>query len=133
MDIIPMKKKHPLSLSDIYDLASVTKIAATTLVLMRLTEEKEIGIKDEISKYFPDFKETDKEHLTFEQILTHQAGLHSWIPFYKNTMDENMKLKAGLYANDSSQYYSLKVNEKMWLRSDYVDSMYQAIADTPGL
>src|SRR5690606_16768209 len=71
----------------IYDLASITKIAATTLAVMKLFEEGKIDLKKKLGDYLPMVKGTNKEQLVLEDILLHQAGLQAFIPFYRETID----------------------------------------------
>ncbi len=70
----------------IYDLASVTKIAATTLAVMKLFEEGKIQLDDSLGNYLPMLKGSNKAGLRIRDIMTHQAGLQAWIPFYEKTL-----------------------------------------------
>lgn len=60
-----------------YDVASVTKVAATTLALMRLVDEGRIKTKDRLSKYLPYLKHTNKSHITIREVMSHCARLKS--------------------------------------------------------
>ncbi|MEZ4826855.1 MAG: glycoside hydrolase family 3 N-terminal domain-containing protein [Bacteroidia bacterium] len=71
-----------------YDLASVTKVAATTLCTMHLVEQGRLDLDAPISRYLPDLKGTNKAGLTVRRLLQHNAGLPSWIPFYTQTYKE---------------------------------------------
>ena len=55
---------------------------ATTLAIMKLYDMGKLNIYDELGKYLPSVRGTDKEHLLLADILAHQAGLVAWIPFY---------------------------------------------------
>jgi CubicO group peptidase (beta-lactamase class C family) len=63
----------------LYDLASVTKMAASTLALARLVERHEISLDDPLSRFYPPLRGTDKERITFREVLAHQAGFPSGI------------------------------------------------------
>lgn len=115
----------------IYDIASVTKVAATTISLMHLYEDNKIDLTAKLSKYMKDLKRTDKKSIRINKILAHQSGLHSWIPFYRNTLDEKGELRTELYSKDSTKQFSVKVANNIFLRNDYIDSIFQAIIDTP--
>jgi len=122
--------KQPVKPDDIYDLASLTKIVATTVSLMKLYEKKKIDPSAKLSKYLTELKRTDKDRLRINEIMAHQAGLHAWIPFYKNTLTPDGELRSDLYSNDSTGLFSIKLTDSLFLRSDYVDSVYQSILDT---
>jgi len=70
----------------LYDLASITKVAATTLAIMKLFDEGKIHLDDSMGKYLPLLKGSDKAGLKLRDVMTHQAGLQAWIPFYKKTL-----------------------------------------------
>lgn len=66
-----------------FDIASVTKVVATTSAIMLLYENKRIDIYDKVSKYIPEFANNGKENITILNLLLHNSGLKAWIPFYK--------------------------------------------------
>ena len=68
----------------LYDVASVTKVAATTLAVMKLYDNHEIHLTDKIGKYLPYLAGTDKASITLEELLTHTSGMPAFIPFYTN-------------------------------------------------
>ncbi|MEZ4772860.1 MAG: glycoside hydrolase family 3 N-terminal domain-containing protein [Bacteroidia bacterium] len=68
-----------------YDLASVTKIAATTICTMHLVEQGRLELDAPISRYLPDLQGSNKANLTIRRLLQHNAGLPAWIPFYLQT------------------------------------------------
>nr|MBA2746089.1 serine hydrolase [Flavisolibacter sp.] len=76
-------RSKPVNLESIFDLASVTKISATTVSIMKLYDEGKIQLDKGIGAYLPEAKGTDKENLTIRDILLHQAGLNPYIQFYK--------------------------------------------------
>lgn len=85
--------KDPISLESVYDMASVTKICATTLAIMKLHDEKKIALNNPLGDYLKWTKGTNKENILIKDILLHQAGLKAWIPFYKEIAD-SMTMKA---------------------------------------
>src|SRR5690606_2893319 len=105
----------PVSPDDLYDLASITKVAAATTALMKLYEEGKFKLDDRLSDYLPYFKRGNKSDLTFREILTHQAGLKSWTPFWKETLRKNGTFKWWTFKEDSSKRYPVKVAEKLYL------------------
>jgi len=113
--------------SDIYDLASVTKVAATTISLMKLYEEKRLGLDSRLSEYFPRLKKSDKKKIIIKDVLTHQARFQPWIPFYLSTQSKG-KLKNGIYNNRYSEKFSIKVADNLYIRNDYEDTIFREIA-----
>lgn len=66
-----------------FDLASVTKVIATTSAIMKLYENNELSLDDYVVKYIPEFNNNGKEIITIRNLLLHNSGLKAWIPFYK--------------------------------------------------
>ncbi|MEO6228815.1 MAG: glycoside hydrolase family 3 N-terminal domain-containing protein [Ferruginibacter sp.] len=118
---------EPVTIESVYDMASVTKICATTISLMKLYDEGKLDLKKRLGDYLPWVKGTNKEKLTIENILLHQAGLVAYIPFYKETLDTAGHPLATYYSSKQSDEFNIRVAENMYLRSDYNDSMYQEI------
>lgn len=78
---------EPASTQSIYDLASVTKAAATTPALMLLVGEKKINLNSPLLSYLPETKETLLGMVTIRQLLLHQSGLPAGINFYTDLID----------------------------------------------
>jgi CubicO group peptidase (beta-lactamase class C family) len=70
--------------STIFDLASLTKVIATTSLVMRLVERGTLALNHPIRKWIPDWRGTDREHVTLRSLLTHSSGLTAWLPFYRD-------------------------------------------------
>ena len=71
----------------IYDLASVTKVCATTLAVMKLVDVGKLKIDDRLSKYLPYLKGTDKEHITIKQAMSHCARLKAFDAYWQKASD----------------------------------------------
>lgn len=121
------EKERPVRTSDLYDLASVTKIAGTTAAIMRLVDEGKIKLNDPISDYLPWMKETNKVRINLREIMAHQAMLRSWIPFHLATL-EGGNLRPDLYRSSASPDFPTPVAEGVFLQRDYRDSIMQQIA-----
>ncbi|PKP11073.1 MAG: hypothetical protein CVU09_04660 [Bacteroidetes bacterium HGW-Bacteroidetes-4] len=124
-------KKQAVKPGDIYDLASVTKIAATTLALVKLTSEQKFDPSFRLIQYLPELEGTDKDKIKISQLLAHQAGLKSWIPFYRNTLDSLGKIKPEWYRNQRTDSFNIPVARDLYLKQSFVDSVFKSIADTP--
>ena len=68
-------RREPMTLETIFDLASLTKVVATTTAVMKLVEEGKIRLNDPVAKYLPEFGQNGKEDITVRQLLTHYSGL----------------------------------------------------------
>ena len=73
----------------VYDLASLTKVCATTLAVMKLYEEDKVELNDKLSRYLPYLKGTDKEDITLKQALSHCAGLKAYDNLWQQTSDRD--------------------------------------------
>ena len=103
---------EPVTLQSIYDMASVTKICATTLAVMKLYDEGKIKLTKKLGDYLPWVKGSNKENLEIENILLHQAGLVAFIPFYKETIDPATKQpSSAIYSRSKNDSFSIRVRK----------------------
>jgi len=68
-------RREPMTLETIFDLASLTKVVATTTAVMKLVEQGKVRLNDPVAKYLPEFAQNGKEDITVRQLLTHYSGL----------------------------------------------------------
>jgi uncharacterized protein YbbC (DUF1343 family)/CubicO group peptidase (beta-lactamase class C family) len=68
-------RREPMTLDTIFDIASLTKIVATTTAVMQLVEHGKVRLNEPVSKYLPDFAQNGKDDVTVRQLLTHHSGL----------------------------------------------------------
>ncbi len=133
--------KHTFSSSnkvqneDLYDLASITKVAATTVTLMKLHEEGLIDINDKMSFYLPELIGTNKENMVIKNVLEHKAGLKSWIPFYYATV-EDRKIYDSIYSAKYSERHSVSLGNGLYILNDYkaqiMRTIYESEMKVPG-
>jgi serine-type D-Ala-D-Ala carboxypeptidase len=83
----------PMSSDTLLDLASVTKVASTTALAMRLVADGELDLDDRVAKHLPDFDRAEADGVTVEDLLTHSAGLQPWRPLYCETLDRGTALE----------------------------------------
>lgn len=111
-----------------YDIASVTKVLSTTLAMMKLYEEDKYDLDDKLSKYLSYLKLTNKRKITIKQALSHNAHLKAWIPFYKESMKDN--IPNPLYYSKSpstlKDYYI--VSDSLYVKRDYKNDIIKKIA-----
>ncbi len=118
-------KTIPDKITDIFDLASVTKVSATTIETMRLTEEGSLNLDSTIGTYIPMARKTNKNDIRIRELMLHQAGLIPDIQTYE-------KLKPTDISTDSSAVYSTKVSEHFYLRKNYFrDVMWADMLNSP--
>ncbi|WP_298780800.1 glycoside hydrolase family 3 N-terminal domain-containing protein [uncultured Polaribacter sp.] len=122
------KKEIKVKNSDLYDLASLTKILASLPLIMKAEEEKKIPLSASLKDILPSFKNSNKEAVSVKEILSHFGKLKAWIPFYIKTQDtithENLPL---YYRTRKSNKYSIKVAKNLYINKSYKDSIYKFI------
>jgi beta-N-acetylhexosaminidase len=124
------KKEQAVLNTDIYDIASITKIASTTMGLMKLYDDGNIDLNKKLSKLLPELKFTNKKNIVFRDMLTHQAGLQSWIPFWTSTVSNGV-LMDNLYKAAASKDYPTRVAEGIYLKKGYSDTIWSKIIKSP--
>jgi len=121
-----------VSPESIFDLASVTKISATTVAIMKLYDEGKLHLDDKLGELLPWVNGSDKANLKVSDILLHQAGLVPFIPFYKETIDSVTAMpKSTIYSSKQSAAYNIRVAENIYLRNDWNDTMFSRILLSP--
>ena len=114
--------------SDLYDVASLTKILATLPMVMKGEGEGLFKVNSKLDRLLPQLKHTNKDTLTLKEILSHNGRLTSWIPFYKETQDsitgENFE---GLYSNTKKKDFGIEVAKNLYLKSSYKDTIFSRI------
>jgi len=123
-------RKEKITDKTMYDIASITKVAATVQTLMYLQERNMIDMNNEIGTYLPELKGTDKEHLKLRDILTHQAGLQPFIPFWKRTVKKG-ELDANLYHETPEDGFNYKLAENLYANPALADSMWNWVVKAP--
>jgi CubicO group peptidase (beta-lactamase class C family) len=73
----------PITKDTIFDLASLTKPLSTTLAVMRLVQNDQIGLEDPLGQILPEFEGIDKAEIKIKNLLYHDSGLPDYRPFYK--------------------------------------------------
>jgi beta-N-acetylhexosaminidase len=149
------RRRDTVRWDDLYDVASVTKIAATLPVLMQLSQEGRFSVDDSLGKYLPYLDTCDKGGLLVRDVLSHHAGLPPWIPFYYSTLEpmdadqdlisnklsseypfrlaghiflnKNLQYVNGAYARKYSEQFPIKVAEGLYMNRDYTDSIMNSI------
>lgn len=124
-NLVPVRK------DDLYDLASVTKISSTLAGLMLLDSEDKFSPEKKLGDYLPDFRRTNKGDLLMKDLLTHQAGLQAWIPFWKETVRADSSFKRRIFSHDYSEKYPLKVANELYINKNYRKKIFKEIKKSP--
>ena len=125
------KGKQKVRFSDMYDVASLTKIIATLPLLMELEEKGIVSLDSKLSQLLPEYKNSNKKDVTIKRMLSHYARLKPWIPFYINTLDSiTKKPNSKYYRRRSSKAFNIEVANNLFLKSDYKDSIQEIIKES---
>ncbi len=145
-------KKVKVKNDDIYDIASVSKLCATFPIILDLYEQDLIKLDAKLGDYLADIDTTDKKDITIRELLLHQSGLISFLPFHTYAIDKdalngkslynrrytssyNIKLDDWLYQSKYGRYrkdvfqkqqdstFNIRVSRKLFMNKHFVDSM----------
>jgi beta-N-acetylhexosaminidase len=146
------KPSRPVRNDDLYDLASVTKVSAALPALMKLQDEGKFNPDMTLGQLFPEFKGTNKDNLKLRDVLTHQARLKAWIPFWKEytkprglfnslfgkspdakdvSATQPAEMSRRYFRPDSSARFPLPAGPNLWARQDFPERITKAIAESP--
>jgi CubicO group peptidase (beta-lactamase class C family) len=117
----------PTRSTDIFDLASITKISATTLAVMRLVDEGKLDVDATVGTYLSELKQShpDKAAIRVRDLLTHQAGFVPAIPFYTLVQDGDHRPEPG-------DDYPIRVSASFYLKGNfYREVMWPKLLGTP--
>ena len=115
---------------DVYDIASLTKIFASTLAIMKLYEDGLLDVNKTMGDYFPYLNTSDKGAIKIIDILTHQSGMKSWIPFHQQTYDENGP-KPEYFCDHIDEAHTVRVAENLYVVNDYKERIIDSIMKSP--
>ncbi len=140
---------RPVALTDLYDLASITKVTTGLPALMKLYGEGKFDLDAPLERYFPDygFRRSNKAELTFREMLAHQARLRPWIPYWRGALRGNARypwrrgwederrndgrFRCRSFRRDSSRRFPIRVTDELWLHRNYRKKIYRAIRKSP--
>jgi len=125
-------KKKSVDDESIYDLASMTKILGGLPMVIKAEEEGRLGLDSSLGDLMPVLKDSNKDTLTVREVLSHYARLKPYIPFYETMVEgEDSRPMARYFSKSPSDKFSIKVAENLYLRTDYQDTIFKLIAETP--
>ena len=124
------KNRRPFKTTDIFDMASVTKICAATISIMKLVDEGKLDINKPIGDYLPQLKNTNKENIIIKDMMSHISGLKSWIPFYKATIDKRKKPMPEFYQFSPNNGYETSVAMNLYMKTAYEKEIWKQIYES---
>ena len=119
--IIKVDNKH------LYDLASLTKVLASTFSLMKLYDENKLELNDKISDYFPELKRSNKKHTTIFESLSHTSGWMPYISHQNFIKKRNGDLKRSIVRNKIHKRFSVQMNNNLFLKNSYSKKLFKRI------
>ena len=119
-------EEHEVQSDDVYDLASLTKVFATTFAIMKLYDDGKISLDSKLSDYFPYLKNTDKADIKLIEIMTHQTGLTPWVPIYKSLMKGD-RPDADLFRKNIDEDHTLRVAKDMYISKDINFDIFEIV------
>ncbi|MHA4738520.1 glycoside hydrolase family 3 N-terminal domain-containing protein [Dyadobacter sp. MSC1_007] len=124
--------KEAVKLTDLYDLASVTKITASTLALMSLWDQKKFDLDATMKDYLPDFEKSNKADLQWRRVLTHSARLKAFIVLWKEAQKPNGSWKKKTFSTKQSKRYPISVvGDSLFIFKNYDKTIFKSIRDSP--
>ena len=123
--------QEPVKPTDIYDFASLTKVTGPLPALMKLADEGKFNVDEKLSKYWPEWDNTNKANISIRDILAHQGQLEAWIPYWKSIVKPNGRFKHGYIRHRPTRKYSLRVSDRMYLNHSFIDTIYSDIDKSP--
>jgi CubicO group peptidase (beta-lactamase class C family) len=126
------EKQQPVSQTSLYDVASLTKVVATTIVGMKLYDLKLYELTDSIQKFLPDSLDeylpypSTIRHITFSELFTHKSGLPAGFPLikYMTYTTDSLGRFDKYFCDRPDSLFSVEVAADFYLENEYQDSMW---------
>ncbi|RNI30758.1 beta-N-acetylglucosaminidase [Rufibacter latericius] len=97
-------------ITDLFDVASVTKISATTMAVMNFYDQQKLALDSSVNSYVPTAKNTNKAGMTLRDLLLHQTGLPAGV---------YLPLPKEYVSTSPSDLFTVKASDSAYLRKDY--------------
>lgn len=141
-------RQRPVRHEDLYDLASITKVTSALPALMRWYGQGTFDIDAPLTRYFDGFgRRSNKDELTYREMLAHHARLRPWIPYWQGTLRghgrypwrrrwdpqriNDHRFRRKTFARTPDEDYSVRITDSLWLHRDYREKIYKAIRKSP--
>lgn len=110
----------------IYDIASLTKLFATSFALMKLYDDGKIDLNSTLGDYFPFLNQSDKGDIKLIEFLTHQSGMTPWIPIYKMTCKDK-RPDMQYFRESIDEEHTVRVAQNLYISEDFRNIIYDTI------
>ena len=110
----------------VYDIASLTKLFASSFALMKLYDEGKLDVNSTLGDFFPFMNQSDKGNIKLIEFLTHQSGMTPWIPIYKMTCKDKC-LDVNYYRESIDEEHTVRVAKNMYLSDEFKYEIYDTI------
>lgn len=115
-----------ISAASVYDIASITKVAATMQAVMKLTDEGKIDLEKKLKDYFPETDTTDKGEMRLRDVLSHQAGLFPFLQHWRKGLTDDGGLDSVYFSRKFDELrYPNKVADSLYSLANIRDSIWQ--------
>lgn len=125
------ENKIKIKNSDLYDVASLTKMVATLPNVMQLYDKKEVTLETDLDKMLPSFRGSNKGNMTFKELLSHYGRMQAWIPFYKATIDSAKMPMDKFYRKVYTEGFTKRVSDSLFISDTYQDVIMKQIINSP--
>lgn len=120
--LVKVEKDH------LYDLASITKVTASMLALMKMHDDGLLDLDASLGTYFPSLKRSNKKNITVRKALSHQGRIKPWIPYHRTFRKRNGDFRKGTISNDSSAQFPVRISENHFIGTEIKGKIKKAIA-----
>lgn len=145
----------PVRSTDLFDVAAITRTAATVLAVMKLYDTGKLQLDAKLSTYLPSLRSTNKANLTVRQLLMHEGGLPAYDRFYLDAIDPNsvhgpymqswvdtwhhtrvsehsywcsdFRFKKGIASLMPTAQHTLQVSDSLWLNRSFHQQVMQKV------
>jgi len=125
------QRKDTVKPTDLYDLASITKIAGSVAGMMKLSQDSLFNLDHNLCDYLSEWVDTTAYmNMGMREIFSHQAGLPAFIPFYAKTLRKGVP-RFDVYSLAQNDIYSHRVARELYIHKDQPDKMFRQILRHP--
>lgn len=118
--------EHEVRCDDVYDIASLTKVFATTFAIMKLYDDGKISLDSRLSDFFPYLKNTDKADIRLIDIMTHQTGLTPWVPIYTTLLKDGCP-DPDVFRKNIDEDHTVRVAKDMYISKDFRFDIFETV------
>ena len=118
------EKHKPVRASDLFDIASITKVAATTLASMKLYETKQLNLRQRVKDYLTLEEKSTIRNIRIRDLLNHNSGLQSNMPVVRYVYTYDTLRRGPFFYKQASETAPIQVADQMYFNKSYADSIW---------